>query len=63
MLVFERDEIVLDLPAGDSELKVIDGWKIRPLTYPQVKCLFKIIMLMRNFIRHMCTYYTVGCKG
>ena len=40
MLVFEKDEIVLDLPAGDSELKVVGGWKIRPLTYPQVKMSF-----------------------
>ena len=37
MLVFEKDEIVLDLPAGNSEPKVVDGWKILPLTYPQVK--------------------------
>ena len=37
MLVFEKDEIVLDLPAGYSEPKVVDGWKILPLTYPQVK--------------------------
>ena len=37
MLVFEKDEIVLDLPASDSEPKVVDGWKILPLTYPQVK--------------------------
>ena len=38
MLVFEKKKIVLDLPAGTgSEPKVVDGWKIRPLTYPQVK--------------------------
>ena len=37
MLVFEEDEIVLDLPTDDSNLKVADGWKIIPLTYPQVK--------------------------
>ena len=36
-LVFEKDKIILDLPAGDSEPKVVDGWKILPLTYPQVK--------------------------
>ena len=40
MLVFEEDKIVLDLPAGISELKVVDGWKIRPLAYPEVKMLF-----------------------
>ena len=28
MLVFEKDEIVLDLPTDDSKLKVVDGWKI-----------------------------------
>ena len=37
MLVFEKDVIVLDLPTDDSELKVVDDWKILPLTYPQVK--------------------------
>ena len=57
MLVFEEDNIVLDLPAGSAELKVVDGWRIRPLTYPQVKMSFWFIiiiinnMLMRNFIR------------
>ena len=40
MLVFEKDEIVLDLPTDDPELRVVDGWKIRPLTYPQVKMSF-----------------------
>ena len=40
MLVFEEDKIVLDLPTVSSELKVVDGWKIRPLTYPQVKMSF-----------------------
>ena len=40
MLVFEKDEIVLDLPTDDSELKVVNGWKIIPLTYPQVNITF-----------------------
>ena len=40
ILVFEEDKIVLDLPASSSELKVVDDWKIRPLTYPQVKMSF-----------------------
>ena len=34
ILVFDRDQVVLDLP--DSPSKVVDGWKILPLTYPQV---------------------------
>lgn len=34
LLVFEEDSIVLDLP---DEPKVVDGWEILPLTYPQVK--------------------------
>ena len=37
MIEFEEDNIVLDLPAGESEPEVVDGWKILPLTYPQVK--------------------------
>ena len=36
LLVFENDKMVLDLPADDSPPKVVDGWKILPLTYPQV---------------------------
>ena len=36
MLVFEKKKIVLDLPAGSYEPKVVDGWKILPMTYPQV---------------------------
>ena len=38
MLVFEKKTIVLDLPAGTgAEPKVVNGWKILPLTYPEVK--------------------------
>ena len=40
ILVFEENKIVLDLPTGSSELKVVDDWKIRPLIYPQVKMSF-----------------------
>ena len=36
LLVFEDDKIVLDLPADDSPPKVVDGWRIVPLIYPQV---------------------------
>ena len=39
-LVFEKDEIVLDLPTDESKLEVVDGWKIRPLAYPRVKMPF-----------------------
>ena len=52
MLVFEKDEIVLDLPTGSSGPKVVDGWKILPLTYPQVKLYFNSYTLMRYFIIH-----------
>ena len=46
MLVFEKKMIVLDLPAGTgSEPKVVDGWKIRPLTYPQVKIILQCVHL------------------
>ena len=48
-LVFEKDEIVLDLPTFDPKLKVVDGWKIRPLTYPQVKMPFLIHNNMRDY--------------
>ena len=34
MLVFENDVVTLDLPATPP--KVVDSWKILPLTYPQV---------------------------
>ena len=37
MIEFEEDNIVLDLPAGESEPEVVDEWKILPLTYPEVK--------------------------
>ena len=40
MLEFEKKKIVLDLPAGSCEPKVVDGWKILPMTYPQVKLYF-----------------------
>ena len=36
VLVFEDDVVVLDLPADNSPPIVVDGWKILPLTYPQV---------------------------
>ena len=36
LLVFEDNVMVLDLPADDSPPKVVDGWKILPLTHPQV---------------------------
>ena len=36
LLAFENDVMVLDLPADDSPPIVVDGWKILPLTYPQV---------------------------
>ena len=36
MLNFDSDTMVLDLPATDSPAKVVDGWKILPLTFPQV---------------------------
>ena len=36
LLVFENDVMVLDLPADDFPPKVVDGWKILPLTHPQV---------------------------
>ena len=49
MLVFAKKEIVLDLPAGGSELKVIDGWKILPLTYPQVKIILQCIIHTRYY--------------
>ena len=52
MLVFVKDEIVLDLPTDDSELKVVDGWKILPLTYPQVK---KNILIHYVYERIYCT--------
>ena len=34
MLDFDSDTMVLDLP--DFPAKVVDGWKILPLTFPQV---------------------------
>ena len=34
ILVFDKDQVVLDLP--DLPSKVVNGWKILPLTYPQV---------------------------
>ena len=37
MLVFDQDVMVLDLPTAKSKPKVIDGWKILPLTHPQVQ--------------------------
>ena len=36
MLVFDQDVMVLDLLTAKSKPKVIDGWKILPLTHPQV---------------------------
>ena len=36
MLVFEGDTMVLDLPAAGSPVKIVDGWKILPLTHPKV---------------------------
>ena len=48
MLVFEKKKIVLDLPAGSSEPKVVNGWKILPMTYPQVKLYFNAYIHLRN---------------
>ena len=50
MLVFEKKKIVLDLPAGDSEPKVVDGWKILPMTYPQVKLYINAYIHLRDII-------------
>ena len=36
VLVFEDDTMVLDLPAAGSPAKIVDGWKILPLTHPEV---------------------------
>ena len=48
MLVFEKKKIVLDLPAGTgSEPKVVDDWKILPMTYPQVKLYFNAYIHLR----------------
>ena len=48
IIVFDKDQVVLDLP--DSPPKVVNGWKILPLTYPQVytTCL-TIIMITCMF--------------
>ena len=35
-LIFDEDKVVLDLPAEDNPPKVVNDWKILPLTYPQV---------------------------
>ena len=54
-IVFEKKKIVLDLPAGTgSEAKVVDGWKILPMTYPQVKLYFNAHIHLRL---SLCVYY------
>ena len=36
MIVFENDEITLDLPCDPTKLIVVNNWRFLPLTYPKV---------------------------
>ena len=43
ILIFDKDKVVLDLPAEDCPPKVVNDWKILPLTYPQVDATYLTI--------------------
>ena len=43
MLDFDSDTMVLDLPASGSPAKLVNGWKILPLTCRQVLILCRIV--------------------
>ena len=55
MLEFEADVITLDLP--DSPPRVVDGWKILPLTRPKACVQINMVILYLHIVRISCSFH------